>query len=84
MTMRLFMSVPLLLLRQVSESADSMLHSVWSPTTDICSLASAPVTEAYKVSVDRTVNLLELTDAKLADSGHAFVFPNGDVQVKTP
>jgi hypothetical protein len=61
-----------------------MLHSVWAPTTDTCSLASAPATDKYKVTVDRTINLVELTNAVgvPSDAGHAFVFPNGDMQVK--
>jgi hypothetical protein len=59
-----------------------MLHSAWSPTTDNCSLASAPATAKFKVTVDRTVNLLELTKMNLADAGHGFAFPNGNVQVK--
>ena len=63
-------------------AADSMLHSVWSPTTDNCSLASAPATAKFKVSVDRTVNLQALSQMNLADAGHGFAFPNGNVQVK--
>ena len=72
----------LLLLLQRAAAPDSMLHSAWSPTTDNCSLASAPATAKFKVTVDRTVNLLELTKMNLADAGHGFAFPNGNVQVK--
>jgi hypothetical protein len=61
--------------------AESMLHQAWSPTVDVCSLDTAPVTKDFTVSVERTAQLLP-PNMSLQDSGHAFVFANGDVQVK--
>ena len=80
--MKLFSIAVWLLCGSGSEAADSMLHEVWSPTPDTCSLSTPPSTAAFRVSVGRTVDLHELTSMQLADAGHAFVFPNGDLQVK--
>ena len=61
--------------RAVAAAPDSMLHEVWSPTSDSCSLSAAPATAAFKVSVDRTVDLRELTEMGVSLSRVATLCP---------
>ena len=53
------------------------MYSGWrSHTVDKCSLAAAPA----GVTVGRTVELMSASES-LEDSGHAYAFANGDIQV---